>query len=259
MYKVDISHAFRNVRIDPGDAIHLGVKWNDQFFIDKNLTFRSVHGTASFQRISDLMRFLMAKRGFSVHNYINDIYAVCHKDSAQETFESLKKVLHNIGLPLNHKKVFSICKILNIMGIVVNIEAHTFSITDEKMNEISQSCIELFLRDRFTKRELQSLLGKLLYVSSCVTGVRRFLNRMLHTLRLNHTSKEICPDTDFCLDLLWFIRFLHVFNGVVSFRRNPAQHHVYIDTTLTGLGGVWGNRVFAASIPAPFRDIYSIT
>ena len=27
IFKVDISRAFRNVPVDPGDAIHLGMKW----------------------------------------------------------------------------------------------------------------------------------------------------------------------------------------------------------------------------------------
>ena len=228
---------FRNVRIDPADAIHLGIKWNNQYFVDRNLAFGAVHGT-------DLIRFLMAKHGFKVHNCIDDIYAVCHKDSAHEAFETLKEILHNIGLPLNHKKVFSPCATLDIMGIVVNIESCTFSITEEKITEISKNCIELFLRDRFTRRELQSLLGKLLYVSRCVAGSCRFLNRMLHTLRLNHANREIFPDNDFRLDLLWFLKFLRVFNGVVSFRCHPVQHHVYVDATLTGLGGVWGNRIY---------------
>ena len=259
LYKVDISRAFRNVPIDPADAIHLGIKWNYQFFVDKNLAFGAVHGTAIFQRISDLVHFLMAKRGFIVHNYIDDIYAVAHKDSADEAFATLKDILHNIGLPLNDNKVFAPCTTLNIMGIVVDIQTRTFSITPEKMREISHTCIQFFLRDRFTKRELQSLLGKLLYISRCVTGSRRFLNRMLCTLRKNHNSKNIHPDTEFRMDLLWFIQFLRVFNGMVAFKRNPVEHHIFVDATLMGLGAIWGNKTYTTTIPDELRDIFSIT
>ena len=235
LYKIDISRAFHNVPTDPGDTKHPGSKWNNQFFVDRNLAFGEVHGTAIFQRSSD----------------------VAHKDSTHEAFNTLRDILHDIGLPLNDKKVFAPCKILSIMGIVVDIEARTFSITDEKMLEMSHSCIEFFLRDRFTKRELQSLLGKLLYVSRCVAVSCRFLNRMLHSLRLNHKSRDIYPDTEFCMDLLWFIQFLQVFNGTVSFRRNPVQHHVYVDATLMGLGAVWGDKIYAAPIPMRRLFYYS--
>ena len=64
----------------------------------------------------------------------------------------------------------------------------------------------LFLRDRLTKRELQSLLGKLIYISCCVVGSRTFLNRMLHTLRANHTGKNIWPDDRFLHGLVTIFR-----------------------------------------------------
>ena len=164
MFKVDVARAFRNVRIDPGDAIHLGIRWRDQYFLDKNLAFGAIHGTAIFQRITDLVRYLMAKQGFVVHNYIDDIYAVCHRHHVNKAYETLKKILTSMGLPLNLKKVFSLCTKLNIIGITVDINTRTFSIAPEKIADIMRECVLMFLRDRFTKRELQSLLGKLLYI-----------------------------------------------------------------------------------------------
>ena len=74
IFKVDISRAFRNVRIDPADAIHLGIKWDNKYYIDQSLAFGAVHGTAIFERITDFVRFLMAKAGFQIHNYIYSIF-----------------------------------------------------------------------------------------------------------------------------------------------------------------------------------------
>ena len=197
LFKVDVTRAFRNVRIDPADAVHLGMRWKGRYFLHKNLAFGAIHGTAIFQRITDLVRFLMAKRGFKVHNYIDDIYGVCHRDQVDEAFQALKDILTNIRLPLNHNKVFSPCRKLDIMGICVDVKSCTFSIAPKKMAEIVRECISMFLLDTFTKRELQSLLGKLLYVSRCVSQSRRFLNRMLATLRVNHASHIIFPDEIF--------------------------------------------------------------
>ena len=174
---------------------------------------------------------------------------VCHRDQTDEAFQALKEILINIGLPLNHRKVFPPCMKLDIMGICVDVKSRTFSIAPEKMGKIVRECISMFLRDTFTKRELQSLLGKLLYVSCCVSQSRRFLNRMLATLRDNHASRIIFPDENFQRDLLWFIQFLVPFNGVVTYRHSPVRYHVYVDATLTGLGAVWGTRVYAAGIP----------
>ena len=113
LLKVDILRAFRNVRIDPGDALHLGICWKGKFFLDKNLAFGAVHGTAIFERITDLIRYILAKRGFTIYNYIDDIYVCCHKDTAQVCFDTLVQVLTDIGLPINPKKIHPPCTRLN--------------------------------------------------------------------------------------------------------------------------------------------------
>ena len=138
------------------------------------------------------------------------------------------------------------------MGIVVDIHTRTFSIPHEKLVEIVQSCIQI-------KSGIKSLLGRLLYVSRCVPGSRGFLNRILKLLGENHAERHIIPNENFHKDLLWFIHFLQSFNGVVAFKRLPIQEHVFVDTTLTGLGGVWGNHAYTARIPDHLLNRYSIT
>ena len=157
LWKVDISRAFRNVRIDPQDAIHLGIMWHDQYYIDKNLAFGAVHGTAIFERITNFIHFILAKQGIKIFNYIDDIYACCHKDVAQQAFEALTLVIRQVGLPINPAKVFPPTTSLPIMGIVVDVNARTFSIPTDKLNKIWSLCNEMFLRDKLTERELQTL------------------------------------------------------------------------------------------------------
>ena len=62
LMKVDISLAFRNVMVDPRDAIKCGIQHNGQFFIDKALVFEAVMGTKIFQRISDAIAFIMIQK-----------------------------------------------------------------------------------------------------------------------------------------------------------------------------------------------------
>ena len=105
IFKVDISCAFRHVPIDPGDAIHWGMKWRNKYYVDKFLAFGAVHRTAIFQRITYFIRFLLAKQGICVFNYIDDIYACCHVDTAEHAFQSLNSVITEVGLPMNPQKV----------------------------------------------------------------------------------------------------------------------------------------------------------
>ena len=61
LYKVDISRAFRHIRIDPGDLDLLGLK-HDQLFLDCTLPFEFHHGSFFFQRCTDAVRYIMSKK-----------------------------------------------------------------------------------------------------------------------------------------------------------------------------------------------------
>ena len=164
--------AFRNVPIDPRDSIHMGMKWKNHYYVEKFLAFGAVHGTGIFQRIIDFVRFILAQEGTTVYNYIDDIYACCHKDHADFAFRKLREVIANIGLPMNPDKVFPPTTTLPIMGIVIDVEQGTFSIDSKKLEEIHAICLQSFVREFMSKREFQSLLCKLLYISHCVKSSR---------------------------------------------------------------------------------------
>ena len=248
LFKVDISRAFRNVRIDPADSLHLGICWQDKYYLDQNLPFGAVHGTAIFQRITDFIRFLMAQKGFTVYNYIDDMYSCIHQDKAQQAFELLQEIIVNLGLPLNEKKVLAPAKSMSIMGILVDIDERTFSIPRGKLNEIYEECARTMLKSQLAKKELQSLLGKLLYISRCIQGSRIFMNRMLQALRDMKDADYISLSESFFRDLAWFVSFLHTFNGVVTFRRAPVSVHAHVDATFVRLGGGGGGGLWQGSI-----------
>ena len=48
LFKIDILRPC-NILVDPTDAIHLGIKWDDKYYIDTYLAFGTVHGTASLK------------------------------------------------------------------------------------------------------------------------------------------------------------------------------------------------------------------
>ena len=74
IYKIDISRAFRHIRIDPGDLDLLGLQ-HQQLFIDRTLPFGFRHGSVFFQCCIDAVRFIM-RDTFKfpyLYNYIDDL------------------------------------------------------------------------------------------------------------------------------------------------------------------------------------------
>ena len=109
-----------------------------------------------------------------------------------------------------------------------------------------------------SKKDLQSLLGSLLYVTKCVAPARSFLNRMLLLLRHNAHVSKILLTQDFFQDLAWFNNFLQLYNGVTFYDQLPSNIEVHLDACLTGLGGHFGNMIYTLPIPLGFQQ-YDIT
>ena len=116
------------------------------------------------------------------------------------------------------------------------------SIDRPKLQSIYAECVATSKKHHLSRSAFQSLLGKLLYIHKC--------NRMLALFRANPSAKRIHLTSDFHKDLDWFLTFLPSFNGVTFIHKAdiPNIHTLHIDASLTGLGGVWNQEVYATPI-----------
>ena len=243
IFKVDISRAFRHVPIDPGDLDLLGLHWG-QYYIDFSLPFGLKHGSSIFQRLSDAVRYIMKQEGHQIWNYIDDFLCVALPSKIQHSFARLQNLLQELGLTISQKKlVVVVC-----LGILVNTEDCSVSIPGKKLSSIKQMCVQWSKKSTCTKKQLQSLLGSLLYIAKCIKYARFFLNRMLSLLREHYSESIIELNQEFHKDLKWFNTFLSVYNGV-SFFQYPYTKAVHLDACTTGLGAIYENQVYALQLP----------
>ena len=131
------------------------------------------------------------------------------------------------------------------MGVTVDVDAGYMSIPQSKCLEILDLYRHYRSCSHISKRQLQSLLGKLLYLHRCVTPARIFVNRLLN--RLCQVVTRVKVDDDMKKDLSWFVEFLLHFNGKVLFTHTKPHYDAFVDACLTGVGGIWNQNVYAAS------------
>ena len=141
-------------------------------------------------------------------------------------YDRLQELLGELGFTISQSKLISPSTEVTCLGILVNTINCTVSVPPEKLVQIQQLCRTWIHKYQCTKKELQSLLGSLLYISKCVKNSRFFLNRMLALLRANTTSKVITLDSDFKKDLNWFNQFLSTFNGISFFNHKTITAKV---------------------------------
>ena len=120
--QIDISRAFRHIKVDPLDYDLLGLHWRD-VYVDTCVPFGSRHGSQIFQRVSDAVHHIMRHHGHKVINYVDDYLGF----GARASFDLLFDLL-------------------------------------QKLSQISDMVKEWKNKKTCPKRQLQYLLGHLLYI-----------------------------------------------------------------------------------------------
>ena len=187
-------------------------------------------------------------------NYIDDIIGQATKSQAGPSFNTLYDLLGELGLDISMKKLVYPSTQASCLGVIINTENFTISVPEEKLAKIKQVCSQWKHKEQGYKRDLQSLQGRLLYVTKYVKMSRPFLNRMLELLRQADKQKKIVLTEDFHRDLNWFGQFLTEFNGVAFFSHDPVHCHIELDASLQGLAAVRDNEVYAVPIELDFRN-----
>ena len=167
-------------------------------------------------------------------NYIDDLIYIGLPSKIHHSYQFLS-LLQDLGLQVSQSKLVATHTEVTCLGIVVNAIKSTISIPVDKLEEI-HVCTQWTSKSTCTKRQLQSLLGSLLYITKCVRPARFFLNRMLQVLRDSHSTSYIKLSKEFYMDLNWFKVFLMQYNGVTFFNHKQVDFQVYLDASLSGLG-----------------------
>ena len=245
-FKVDVARAFCSLRVDPADALKLGIRWADAFYLDLVITFGWTHGSGSFRIFSDAIAHIMAKKVAQLHCYIDDYIVVTSNSKAAEQFALLCDLLHELGLPLNKDKLTPPTKQITCLGIDINIDNDTMSIAPDKVKTIYAECLAVSNKTSLSKQAFQSLLDKLIYTQKCVKPSRVFINRILDLFRSNAHLRKIHLTSDFHKDIQWVLAFLPSFNGIsyISKPNVDDSQSLFLDACLTGKAAVWRDRVY---------------
>jgi hypothetical protein len=132
--------------------------------------------------------------GFSAGNYLDDFGGAEILEHAQKAYECLGELLNSCGLEESKKKSVEPTNRMTFLGVTFDTVSMTLEVTPERVVEISLLVQSWLRKKKASLKELQSLLGKLHFISSCVRPGRVFVNRLLSWLRAafpeNSTGKH---------------------------------------------------------------------
>lgn len=255
IWKNDLERAYRQLRIDPVDTPLLAIKFNNQVYLDLCPPFGCRSSSAACQRISNALVFLMAKAGH---------YAGCHANLEEATaaYDYFSTLTTSLGLSLaKHKSVPPTCHI-EWLGYELDTNRMTVSIPQKKLNEVLTVCGQWLRKTKAHKKGLQSLAGRLAYVSNCILPGRKFMSRLLNTIRNMGEKNWTTLTTPCILDIKWFYLYAKASNGVALFHINRPVCEIECDSSLSGGGGNSGRYCYtwkySADHQARFKSIHQL-
>ena len=148
---------------------------------------------------------VMQSKNVCVFNCIDDIICVHEHQNAHQEFDTLFSLFEFPGLPIHPKKVVPPTSALICMGIKVDVASGMVIIPHDKCLQILNMCRHFTTKKQVTRKQLQSLLGKLIYLHRCVPASRIFVNRLLNMLC--QCPHRVTISEDMKKDLSWFIQF----------------------------------------------------
>ena len=226
MFKRDLSRYFLQLPLCPSEYHRVAFVWRSLIFIFVGLMFGLRHSGLQGQKVTDAVSWIHRRQGlespqeemFNLCNY-SDNFGGVQSDplQAQRSFVGLGNLLADLGLDEASSKAVPPTTEMVFLGVLFNTEKMTMSVPVDKLAELKAEIDSWTRKTTISKRNLQSLLGRLFWVAKVVRYSRIFMGRLLKQLRkmsgLKDTVKVILEDES-RKDLLWWSRFLRTYNGV---------------------------------------------
>lgn len=251
--KVDLSNAYRSVKVHSSNYPYTGLHWRfqgdnqDTFFYDTKVPFGAAQSPSIFQRLSSAVcRIMKSKYSFCVIAYLDDFLIIeSTYDRCSAALTCLIQLLRKLGFYINWNKVEGPSQRLIFLGILIDTCKLTLSLPGDKLTEFFNLLCDFKGKHRASKKQIESLIGKLNWSCQVIKGGRTFLRRLLdlkHSLK-GSQHKVILSD-EFQKDLNWWIQFIHEFNGTVNFINNKPITNIQTDACNFGGGAFFNSDYF---------------
>jgi len=194
MSKLDLSDAFRHILVRHEDWELLGSTWQIDingtlttvYFVDAFLPFELRSSPALFLKYVDILSFTMRDRGASpIWNYLDDFWT-CGPPApdplCQTNLDLMLSTCADLGFNSNPAKTVVPCTTLELLGIELDSIAQEARISQTRLDETLNLLRMWQTKASCTKRQLQSLIGKLNFICSVCRPGRTFLRRMIELL-----------------------------------------------------------------------------
>ncbi|CAG2211241.1 unnamed protein product [Mytilus edulis] len=214
MAKVDLKSAYRSVQISKTSQQVTGFRWTfpdgrEFTLFDRKLPFGSKLAPGIFHRLSQAVRRIMSR------------------------------------FAINWSKVVDPCQQITFLGVEIDSSTMEVRLPSDKLAVLKAELLAFTKRSHASKKQLQSLAGKLNWASAVIRGGRVFLRRIINCImRIKRDWHKARLKGDIAQDILWWNNFISSFNGKSLILDQYPVTSVATDACRSGAGGFFDNDWF---------------
>ena len=222
MATLDLADAYKSIRVRPEDWHLLGAVWitdtgDKQYYFDQTLPFGLRSSAKIFTEFAKALKYVMIQNGAShVEQYLDDfITCAPTKEQCETNLRVMIDTCNMIGFTVNPRKISYPTTVIEFLGLVIDSIKMETRISQERLCDIITELLQFKNRRWCTKRQLLSLIGKLVFISRVVKSGRSFVRRMIETSKhIKHLHHRVRLKRHFRDDIRWWLQFLPTWNGV---------------------------------------------
>ena len=260
IWKIDLSRAFRVLPLCPGDYSLIGMRWRNLLYFDKFLPMGLRTAAYCMQKVSSAIVYIHRKMGYWSTNYLDDFGSAERADIAQNSFQALRMLLHQLGDFEAVEKACEPSTRMEFLGTTIDTIKMTIEISPERLVEIYDILQNWRNRSVATRREVESLIGKLSFVSNCVKAARVFMTRIIDSLATFSVHQNTEIPLEMHKDIEWWLKFIKQYNGIsLMWLHDALIPDVYLatDACLTGAGAICNDQYFHAKFPPSIKERFN--
>ena len=271
MWKRDLSRYYLQLPRDPTDYLRCSFIWRQQLYFFTGLMFGLRHAGLAAQQVTSAITARHREAGltmgtcvpFTSVNYSDDLGGVEAGGGtrAWEAFYFMAGLLAELGLAEAPSKACAPSTDMVYLGVRFDTVRQEKSVPPDRLEEVTTLLESWRTKTKATKAQLQSLVGKLMWVAKVVRHSRPFVCRLLAELRRLHAapqSAKVTLDSEVMKDITWWLTFLPNFNGV-EFLLPPAPGAEYLscwgDACPSGGGAHTAGEYWSRPFPALLRGL----
>ena len=219
--KIDIRQAFRLLKINKADFDLLGIKFNDEYYIDKCLPMGCAISCSLFEKFATFLQWVVkSKSGLdTLDHYLDDfIFAgAASSNNCKILMDTFKEVSQELGVPLAENKTVGPTTAMTFLGLYIDTVLMLVKIPESKLIRLKEGIHYILHSKKVKIKELESLAGLMAFCARGLPSARAFTRRFydaISSVKFKKPYYYVRMSQELKADALVWQEFLENFNGV---------------------------------------------